>query len=99
MLALCGAVSLLVVRHLSDDFILLWPAIAAAPAEFALLAGALVADIPAWVRLAVGRGAPPALGSLAEIDRIVAVAAWAALSWRRLTRSRPASMAGGQHLE
>jgi hypothetical protein len=98
MLALCGAVSLLVVRHLSYDFILLWPAIAGAPAAFALLAGALVADLPAWARLAAARGAP-ALGFLTEIDRVIAVVAWAVLSWRRLARSGGGTIAEGQDLE
>jgi hypothetical protein len=97
-LALCGAVSLLSVRHLSYDFIVLWPALVAwraapfsadprryAPAAaFWALATALVIGLPGWVRAAVAAGAPEPLLVLTEADRVVALAAWAYLSWRNL---------------
>jgi hypothetical protein len=95
LLALCGAVSLLAMRHLSYDLILLWPALLAwrVPpfsvrraasgwaAAFALIAVLLVAEIPGWVRLAVSWGAPSSILALTEIDRGLAIAAWLALAW------------------
>lgn len=99
-LGLCGAASLLAVRHLSYDFILLWPVVIAwrtspfaagrrrhAPASaFWVLASVLVIGIPGWIRAAVVAGAPPALLPLTEMDRLVAVGAWGYLAWRVIAR-------------
>lgn len=91
-LAFSGAASLLAVRHLSYDFLLLWPALvawrvppfAAAPRGrnrlvFLIFAAALVASVPGWVRLAVAAGAPATLLLLTGVDRGIAVAAYLAL--------------------
>ena len=102
LLALCGAASLLAVRHLSYDFILLWPALlawraaplsvrpagAGWPPAFALLSALLVLGLPAWVRLAVAGGAPGGLLVVTETDRLAAAGAWLALSWRLLFGTR-----------
>jgi hypothetical protein len=99
-LGLCGAASLLAVRHLSYDFIVLWPALiawrtapfAAGPRRYApaaafwVLAFVLVMGIPGWIRAAVAAGAPPALLSLTEIDRVVALGVWGCLAWRVMAR-------------
>jgi len=94
LLALCGAVSLLAVRHLSYDFVLLWPAIAGGPSGFLLLAGAMIADIPAWARLASAHGGAWAIDPLTQADRVVAVGAWVALSWRLWSARRTAAVPG-----
>lgn len=102
VLALCGTASLLAVRHLSYDLILLWPAVVAwrVPpfsleratatrlAVFIGLAGLLVIEPPAWARLAVSYGGPMGLMALTQTDRIVAVLTWGILSWRILRKSR-----------
>ncbi len=96
LLALCGATSLLAVRHLSYDFVLLLPALVAwrvwpftAAAHRAVrtwmffgLAFLLLVEVPSLARAAAGIHAPWAL---TEMDRATALAAWAILSWR-LTR-------------
>lgn len=99
LLALVGAVSLLSIRHLSYDFLLLLPALVAwrvppfarrwraAPRAwwFYGLAALLVIEVPGWARLLTAHGAPPTLGLLTESDRLVALGAWAILAWRVLT--------------
>lgn len=103
-LALCGAASLLAVRHLSYDFILLWPALIAwrvppgsarpvsreRTAAFTVLAGLLVLGLPSWSRLAVEHGAPAGFLLATEIDRILTLAVWGMLAWCAcLPRRRP----------
>jgi len=94
LLGLCGAISLLAVRHLSYDFLLLLPVLVAwrcppcavtphAPRwMFFGLAALLVAAVPSWAKLALAHSAPPATGVLLELDRAMCLAVWAALSWR-----------------
>lgn len=107
LLALLGVVSLLVVRHLSYDFLLLLPALVAwrsppfasvphAPRwMFYGLATLLVAAVPSWVRLAVRLGAPQAILVITELDRVMCVAVWIALAWRlNVQSSEPAKATG-----
>ena len=94
LLGLCGAVSLLAVRHLSYDFLLLLPVLVAwrcppcarAPQAprwmFFGLAVLLVAAVPSWAKLALAYSAPPATSLLLELDRVMCIGVWAALSWR-----------------
>lgn len=94
LLGLCGAISLLAVRHLSYDFLLLLPVLvawrcppcAAAPQAprwmFFGLAALLVAAVPSWAKLALAHSAPPATAVVLELDRVMCIAVWAALSWR-----------------
>ena len=103
MLALCGVVSLLVVRHLSYDFVLLFPALVAwrtppfsdgahAPrALFYTLAALIVLSVPSWARLAVRAGGPRTLAGLTQLDRVMCLAAWTALAVR-VTRRRPPNL-------
>jgi hypothetical protein len=100
LLALCGTLSLLAIRHLSYDFVVLLPAMVAwrCPpfAErahgprwaFALLAVLLVGAIPSWIRLLIGHGAPSWISVLTEIDRVMCLSMWAVLSWRLTTGAR-----------
>jgi Glycosyltransferase family 87 len=108
LLALCGAASLLAVRHLSYDFLLLWPALVAwrvppfsngesargRALAFALLAAALVVEVPGWSRLMVSWSGPRQLLALGELDRLVTIAAWGWLSWGAV---RPARTPLGAH--
>ena len=99
LLALCGVTSLLTVRHLSYDFILLLPAVVAwrvppfaardhAPRWLMLgLATLLIVAIPSWTRLLLGLGAPAWLGAFTQTDRVMCLAAWAVLSWRLNARA------------
>ena len=94
LLGLCGAISLLAVRHLSYDFLLLLPVLvawrcppcAATPQAprwmFFGLAALLVAAVPSWAKLALAHSAPPATAVFLELDRVMCIAVWAALSWR-----------------
>jgi hypothetical protein len=94
LLALCGCASLLAVRHLSYDFLLLWPALLAwrrSPAAFFTLSALLVAQLPGWVRLAAAHGFPAPILVLTEIDRYLAFGAWIVLSWRVAFASRRAA--------
>lgn len=85
MLAWCGAVSLIAFRHLSYDFILLWPAVIAwrrwTPG-FVVLAGLLILELPGWARLAAAAGAPHGVVILTQFDRLLALAVWAVLASR-----------------
>jgi len=81
-------------RHLSYDFLLLLPALVAwrcppfaaephAPRLLFLgLATLLVVAVPSWARLTVTLGAPSWIGIATELDRVMCLAAWTALSWR-----------------
>jgi hypothetical protein len=95
LLALCGVASLLVVRHLSYDFILLFPALvafrappvsASMPARFGrgvflATAGLLVAEVPSLWRWFAPASAPTWLsGSVMALDRLVPLALWFALT-------------------
>lgn len=103
LLALCGAMSLLALRHLSYDFILLLPAIAAwrcppfsrewhaRAVLFWMLSALLVIAIPSWVRLALDFGLPPAFGTLTQIDRVMCLAVWVTLTWRLVWSAPPAT--------
>jgi hypothetical protein len=94
LLGLCGAISLLAVRHLSYDFLLLLPVLIAwrcppcaatrqAPRwMFFGLAVLLVAAVPSWAKLALAHSAPPAASLFLELDRVMCLVVWAALSWR-----------------
>jgi hypothetical protein len=94
LLGLCGAISLLAVRHLVYDFLLLLPVLVAwrcppfaarrhaPPWMFFGLAVLLVATVPSWVRLALAHSAPAGTALLLELDRVMCLAVWAALSWR-----------------
>lgn len=77
-----GAVSLLSVRHLSYDFVLLLPLLASwrdRPAFWALWLP-LVLQVPGWWRQVLEPlGAPAALAILVEADRILALTVWAVL--------------------
>jgi len=94
LLGLCGAISLLAVRHLSYDFLLLLPVLVAwrcppcaatghAPRwMFFGLAALLVAAVPSWAKLALAHSAPPAISLFMELDRVMCLVVWAALAWR-----------------
>jgi len=94
LLGLCGAISLLAVRHLSYDFLLLLPVLVAwrcppcaatrhaPPGMFFGLAALLVAAVPSWAKLALAHSAPPETRLFLELDRVMCIAVWAALSWR-----------------
>jgi hypothetical protein len=94
-LGLCGAASLLAVRHLSYDFILLFPVLAAwrtwpvsadsrpraERAAFVVLAALLIAEVPSlWRAFGGALGAHPAMGVILELDRALSLAVWIALS-------------------
>jgi hypothetical protein len=102
VLALCGCASLLALRHLSYDFILLWPALLAwrVPpvsarasaggwvAGFLALSAMLVIEPPAWARLAASHGFPASILAVTETDRYLTLATWLALSIRLVFASR-----------
>lgn len=80
----CGAVSLLSVRHLAYDFLLLLPVLVAwraRPTWFWALWVPLVIQLPGWWRQVLGPlGAPEFLSVLTEADRLLAVVVWGLLA-------------------
>jgi len=38
--------------------------------------------VPSWAKLALAHSAPPATSLFLELDRVMCLAVWAALSWR-----------------
>ena len=110
LLALCGAASLLAVRHLSYDLFLLWPALlawrvppfarGAGPrgrgAAFAVLSALLVLQLPSWARLAARQGAGEWWMAVTEVDRVLVLVIWIVLSCRLSWAAVIAPRSGGQ---
>lgn len=90
--ALVGTVSLLSTRHLSYDFLLLLPVLAAwrpgaRPVAWWLTAAALVAQLPGWWRRVFEpMGLPEWVGLATELDRLLCLCLYIGLLWslRRL---------------
>jgi len=85
--ALCGVVSLLTTRHLSYDLLLILPVVVAwrdGPRWPWLVTSALlVAQVPGWWRRVLEpMGWPAGLGVMLELDRLLCLAVFTALSWR-----------------
>jgi hypothetical protein len=95
--AFCGVVSLLAVRHLSYDLLLLLPLLVAwrvppfssrpqaawKHVAFWSVAALLVAEIPSlWRRFLAPAGAPAAFGFVTELDRWLCLGVWVVLTWR-----------------
>ncbi len=99
-LALCGAVSLLVMRHLSYDLILLFPLLVAWRAwpcsaeprsrldrvAFWVIAALLVVEPAAWWRHFSTVGAIGAV--LDQLDRVFVALVWLVLAWRSVRSSK-----------
>jgi hypothetical protein len=107
LLAFAGVVSLLSLRHLSSDFVLLVPLVVAwrsgpfsqTPARnaprwgFAITAALLVAAVPSLARALVRRGAPEEVLLLTILDRLLCLALWTWLAARLVARHRPSPTA------
>jgi hypothetical protein len=95
----CGVVSLLAIRHLSYDLLLLLPLVVAwraspfterkrQSAAFWILAALLVAEVPSLYRRLLEPAGLTGLAFLTELDRALCIAVWLWLA-RRLLVNRP----------
>ncbi len=85
--ALCGVVSLLSVRHLSYDFLLILPVVVAwrlgPRLPWLVTSGLLIAQVPGWWRRVFAPvGWPAEFGLVLELDRVLCIALFGLLSWR-----------------